>query len=177
MPLEETLRPGAAESVAALSAAGYETRILSGDTPERTARMALRLGITAWQGGLDPEGKLGVLDALARQGYRVLMIGDGLNDTAALARAHASISPASGLDASRAASDVVLLGRSLAALPGALKTARLARRLVVQNFAIAATYNAIAIPIALSGHATPLGAAIAMSLSSICVVLNALRVR
>ena len=105
------------------------------------------------------------------------MVGDGLNDTAALTQAHASISPASALDASRTASDIVLLGRSLIEIPDAIKTAKSARARVIENFAIAAGYNMIAIPIAVMGFATPLAAAIAMSASSITVLLNALRVR
>jgi Cu2+-exporting ATPase len=88
-----------------------------------------------------------------------------------------SLAPASALDVSRAASDIVLLGESLAVVPGALKTAKAARRRVLENFGVAAGYNMIAVPIAVMGFATPLAAAIAMSLSSITVLLNALRVR
>ena len=105
------------------------------------------------------------------------MVGDGLNDTAALAAAHASIAPASALDASRAAADIVVLTPSLEDLPLVLRLARATRRLSKQNFAIAAGYNAIAIPIALMGYATPLAAALAMSLSSITVLANSHRVR
>jgi len=107
----------------------------------------------------------------------VLMVGDGLNDTAALAAAHVSVSPASALDAARVASDIVMLGRDLAPLGSAPVTARKATRRIKENFAIAALYNAIAIPVALSGFATPLAAALAMSTSSITVSLNALRLR
>jgi Cu2+-exporting ATPase len=105
------------------------------------------------------------------------MVGDGLNDTVALAAAHASISPASALDAARAVSDIVLLGSSLEPIPGAIRTARLATRRIKENFAIAACYNLVAVPIALAGFATPLAAALAMSTSSILVSLNALRLR
>ena len=104
------------------------------------------------------------------------MIGDGLNDTAALAHAHASIAPASALDASRAASDIVLLREDLTTIPQAIRIARAARSRMRENFAIAASYNLIAVPLALAGIATPLMAALAMSASSITVVLNAMRI-
>ena len=105
------------------------------------------------------------------------MVGDGLNDTAALAAAHTSIAPATALDASRSASDVVILKDSFEDIPLLLRIAKLTRRLSQENFAIAALYNAIAIPIALAGFATPLAAALAMSASSITVLLNAQRMR
>jgi Cu2+-exporting ATPase len=105
------------------------------------------------------------------------MVGDGLNDTAALAAAHVSVSPASALDAARAASDIVLLGADLAPVAEAARVARTATRRMVENFLISAAYNVIAVPLALIGQATPLAAALAMSLSSVTVSLNALRLR
>jgi len=103
------------------------------------------------------------------------MVGDGLNDPAALAAAHVSISPASALDAARVASDVVLLGTDLSPLAGALVVAGKARRRITENFRLATLYNVIAVPLAVAGLATPLIAALAMSASSITVSLNALR--
>ena len=105
------------------------------------------------------------------------MVGDGLNDTGALARAHVSISPATALDAARTASDIVLLGTDLSPIADATRIAGQAVRRMKENFAISAGYNVIAVPLALMGHATPLAAALAMSLSSITVSLNALRLR
>jgi len=105
------------------------------------------------------------------------MVGDGLNDTAALAGAHVSISPASALDAARTASDIVLLGADLAPVADAVRLAVQARRRIKQNFAISLIYNAVAVPIALLGFATPLAAALAMSLSSVTVSLNSLRLK
>ncbi|MDN3711771.1 hypothetical protein QWZ10_07860 [Paracoccus cavernae] len=105
------------------------------------------------------------------------MVGDGLNDTAALAAAHVAISPASALDAARVASDIVLLGNDLAPVAEALEVSRRARLRIKENFAISAGYNVIAVPFAIMGYATPLLAALAMSISSITVTLNALRLR
>jgi Cu2+-exporting ATPase len=114
---------------------------------------------------------------LSAQGHRVLMVGDGLNDTAALAAAHVSISPASALDAARVASDIVLLGQDMAPIGDAARIAAQATRRIKENFAISILYNVVAVPLALVGLATPLAAALAMSLSSITVSLNALRLK
>ncbi|NCU21862.1 ATPase, partial [Candidatus Falkowbacteria bacterium] len=114
---------------------------------------------------------------LTAQGRKVLMVGDGLNDTAALAGAHVSISPASALDAARTASDIVLLGQDLAPVAEAVRMAAKARRRIKENFAISFGYNVVAVPLALVGLATPLAAALAMSISSITVSLNSLRLK
>ncbi|ANB33643.1 Cu2+-exporting ATPase [Rhodovulum sulfidophilum] len=173
----DRLRPGAETAVAELVALGMKVRLVSGDAPGPVADLAARLGISDWQAEALPEDKAAAVQALGDEGRRVLMVGDGLNDTAALAAAHVSISPASALDAARVASDIVLLGRDLAPLGGAVATARRATRRIRENFAISALYNMIAVPVALVGLATPLAAALAMSASSITVSLNALRLR
>lgn len=179
VPLQfcETLKDGAAETIKHLQAAGFEPQIFSGNTQSAVMRLATQLGDIPAQGNMSPDDKYHAIAALADQGKRVLMVGDGLNDTAALTRAYASISPASALDASRAASDIVVLGQSLSEIPEALHISRSARRRIVENLTIAAGYNLIAVPIAILGFASPLAAAIAMSASSITVLANALRVR
>lgn len=173
----DALRSGADSAVAALQAKGLRVIMMSGDAPGPVAAMAARLGIEDWLAEARPEDKAARIAALKAEGAHVLMVGDGLNDTAALATADVSISPASALDAARVASDIVLLGRDLSALPEALSTARAARRRIAENFRIATLYNILAVPLAAAGLATPLIAALAMSTSSITVSLNALRLR
>ena len=171
----ETPLPGAANMIARLEAAGYPTMLLSGDTPDRVARQAQSLGISRAQGATSPEEKADLLAQCAARGERVLMIGDGLNDTAALAGAHASIAPSTALEASRNAADAVLLGGDVTLIPDVLQDARRARARMQQNFVLASAYNVIAVPVACAGFVTPLIAAIAMSTSSITVILNAVR--
>lgn len=170
-------RPGAAEAVAALQQAGKRVILLSGDAETPVADLARTLGLSDWRSHALPEEKARQIAALQAEGHKVLMVGDGLNDTAALASAHVSISPASALDAARVASDIVLLGQDLSPLPDALRIAVVARRRIKQNFALSLGYNLVAVPVALLGLATPLIAALAMSSSSITVSLNALRLR
>lgn len=173
----DALREGAAEAVADLAAAGKQIILLSGDSTQAVRDLAEQLQITDWSAGVLPEEKAARIVALTEAGHKVLMVGDGLNDTAALAAAHASISPASALDAARVASDIVLLGQDLRPIAGACVTAQQATRRIRQNFTIATVYNVIAVPLAVAGLATPLVAALAMSASSITVSLNALRLR
>ncbi len=173
----ESLRPGAFEAVSSLRQVGKNVLLISGDATGPVAALAGRLGIADWQAGASPGDKAARIAALNDQGHKVLMVGDGLNDTAALRGAHVSISPASALDAARAASDIVLLGQDLAPVGAACVIARQATRRIRENFRIATVYNLIAVPLAVAGLATPLIAALAMSASSITVSLNALRLR
>ena len=139
---------------------GLRPGIISGDRVSAVTPLADSLGVTDRQAGITATAKHDQLQALAKGGHRVMMVGDGLNDAAALAAAH-----------------VVILNDSLADLPLLIKVARAASRLSKQNFAIAALYNCIAVPVALAGFATPLLAAIAMSVSSLTVLANAMRIR
>lgn len=174
---EDVLRPGAGAVVERLRGLGLDVLMLSGDGPGAVRRVADSIGIARWEAELLPEEKAAFVDRLRAEGRRVAMVGDGLNDTVALAAAHTAISPASALDAARVVSDIVLLGRDLQPIAHAVTTARSASRRIVENFAIAASYNTIAVPLAVTGFATPLMAALAMSSSSVLVTLNALRLR
>ncbi len=173
----DTLRDGAAELVADLQAEGKRVVLLSGDVEAAVAAFATRIGIADVIAEARPEAKAASISALASDGAKVLMVGDGMNDTAALTAAHVSISPASALEAARSASDMVLTGRSLAPILDAMATARSARSRIKENFTIASVYNVLAVPLAVAGLCSPLIAALAMSSSSLTVSLNALRLR
>ena len=173
----DALRPGAAEAVEALHKAGKRVWLMSGDTTPAVEALATRLGIADWEAETLPQDKATRVQAMAEAGHKVLMVGDGLNDTGALAAAHVSISPATALDAARVASDIVLLGQDLEPIADACGIARKATLRIRENFRIATVYNIVAVPLAVAGLATPLIAALAMSLSSITVSVNALRLR
>lgn len=174
-PIEapEAVRPGVIDALQNIT---MPIEVVTGDSDEPAQRLAQKLGLPV-KANARPDDKLRHLQDLANRGHHVLMIGDGLNDTAALAAAHASIAPGKALDAARTAADVIVLTESFADLPMILRVAKATQRLSKQNFAIAALYNCIAVPIALAGFATPLAAALAMSVSSITVLLNSQRMR
>ncbi|MEE2565072.1 heavy metal translocating P-type ATPase [Hyphobacterium marinum] len=158
-----------------LKARGLVPYLISGDRREPVDLMADRLGIDTRESGLSPQDKIAWLNALKAEGHHPLMVGDGINDAPALAAAHVSISPASAADISQATADLVLQRDQLMSILEAVDVARAARRRVLENFGLAAVYNAIAVPLAVAGFVTPLIAAIAMSASSLLVTLNALR--
>ncbi|MCQ0972216.1 cadmium-translocating P-type ATPase [Paracoccus sp. TK19116] len=174
-PLSEKLRDGAPEAFEELARMNLPVEILSGDEPGAVGRIAGRLSFVQARAAMSPSDKIARLQVLRAEGHRVLMVGDGLNDTAALATAHVSMSPASASDAGRAAADLVFLRDDLRAVPQAIAVARRTSRIVRQNFGLAILYNCIAVPLAVAGLVTPLIAAIAMSASSLAVVANSLR--
>lgn len=173
----DRLRPGAEAAIAGLKSQGKRIALISGDAAGAVEELAKRLGIEDWTAGALPAEKASRVSAMARDGHKVLMVGDGLNDTAALTAAHVSVSPASALDAARVASDIVLLGQDMSPIADAARIGKQTSRRIVENFLISGGYNIVAVPLALIGHATPLAAALAMSLSSITVSLNALRLK
>lgn len=174
---KDRLRKDAVEVVAHLQRLGIETRLLSGDRRAAVAHVAMQLGIGNWRAEARPQDKITYLEELKAQGCTILMVGDGLNDAPALRAAHVSMSPGSAADISQRAADFVFQGENLSPVIEGIQTARRARSLVFQNFGVAFSYNAIAIPLAALGYVTPLIAAIAMSSSSLLVTLNALRLR
>ena len=175
--VSEQLLPGAAEGIRALKDMGLNIHVLTGDNAAKADALGRELGIETVVADVDPREKLTYIEGLQVQGQRVLMVGDGLNDVAALTAADAAISPGTALEASRSAADVVLVSGRIESVAEAVKAAKLAHRLIEQNFAFAAAYNVVAIPLAVCGFASPLLAALAMSTSSITVTLNALRAR
>jgi Cu2+-exporting ATPase len=170
--LDDRLRQDSQAAIRSLRSQGLAVEILSGDADQAVGKVAKTLGIQ-YRSRVSPAGKAEYLAAAG--GRKLLMVGDGLNDAPALAAAHASMAPASAADVGRNAADLVFLRESLMAVPRAIAIARQAGRLIRQNIALAVIYNAIAVPIAIAGEVTPLIAAAAMSLSSILVVANSLR--
>lgn len=173
----DQIRSDAAAAIAALRAGHIPVEILSGDVAASVSKVAEAVGVQAWRAGLTPSDKARIVGELAAQGRRVLMVGDGLNDTAALANAHAAMAPGSALDASQNAADLIFQGDDLGAVVTALEVARSARARALENFAFAALYNLVAGPAAMFGLVNPFVAALAMSGSSLIVTLNALRTR
>lgn len=171
----DALRPDAAETVAGLMARGLSVEILSGDVEGPVARAAEAVGVSTWRAGCTPQDKAARIDELAQAGRKVLMVGDGLNDAGALAKAHAALAPGTALEASQNAADLVFSGERLEAVTIALDVARSARSRALENFGFAALYNLVAAPAAMLGLVNPFVAAIAMSGSSLIVTLNALR--
>ena len=172
---EDQLQDDAKTALGKFEKAGIPVEILSGDSEAAVSRVAEQLAISTWQAKVSPQGKVDRLTTLRDQDKKVLMVGDGLNDAGALALAHASLAPGGAMDVSQSASDAVYAG-GLNAIPSILNVAHRTRSIMLQNFGLAAAYNLIAVPIAVTGHVTPLIAAIAMSASSLIVTLNALRI-
>ena len=172
---DDAPREDAAAAVQGLRAQGLETEILSGDHRAVVRRCAEAVGIERWAAGLSPQDKLDRIEAVKARGDKVLMVGDGLNDTPAMVAADIAMVPANASEVGRQSAGFVFLRGDLSAVPVAVAVARRARALIFQNFGLAVAYNAIAIPIAVLGYASPLVAALAMSGSSILVTVNALR--
>jgi len=179
----DRLRPDAAAVIARLGELGLAAELLSGDAAPAVAAVAGQTGIGHWQAGATPEAKAARIAALRAAGRRPLMVGDGINDAAALALAQASACPGDGTDLAQTAADFVLQGAGLraglraglGALPGAILTARRAQRLARQNIVFSLAYNLCAVPLAMAGLVTPLLAALVMASSSLIVIGNALR--
>lgn len=174
--LSERLRPGALAAIEALREQGLEISICSGDSPAKVAAIAARLGIEQWRARQLPADKLAWLEQLRAAGARVIAVGDGINDAPVLAGADVSIALVGGAELAQASSDIVLTGERLNALAPARALARQALTILHQNYSWALTYNLSVIPIAALGLVPPWLAALGMSMSSLGVILNALRI-
>lgn len=170
----DRLRPHARSAIDAMRNMGIACSIVSGDQPDAVADIARMLNMKAQVRAL-PADKIAAVDRLTAAGKTVLMVGDGLNDGPALAAAHASLAPGTASDVGQQMADAVFTGEALDAVPVTVRCARRTMSVVRQNFALAIGYNALAVPAAIAGFVTPLVAAVAMSLSSIIVVGNSLR--
>ena len=171
---EDTLRPGIAEVIRVLRSRGQAPVILSGDGDAPVAHIAAQLGCEA-HGRLAPEDKVRHIEASRARGETTAFVGDGLNDGPALAAADLGVAVGEATDAARSAAAVSLVEADATALPGLFDLTRRARRIIRQNLAWAIAYNALAIPAAMAGWVHPAVAAVAMAMSSITIVLNALR--
>jgi P-type Cu2+ transporter len=175
--VRQALRPDARALVSDLKKRNIAVEILSGDREPAVRAAARALGVEEWRAGVTPAEKIARIEELRRHGYKVMMVGDGLNDAPSLAAAHVSMSPISAAHLSQATADLVFLGKPLAPVVAAIDFSRKALHLMRQNLWLAVGYNILAVPIAISGLVTPLIAAAAMSGSSLLVMLNALRAR
>lgn len=173
--LLEDVRPDALQTVAALQREGIAVHLLSGDSDQAAARVAVRVGITEFQGDCSPQDKLDFLRKAQQRGRKVAVVGDGLNDGPVLASAHVSFAFGQALPLAQAQADFVVLGDQLGAVVQTLLMARRTLRVVRQNLWWAAIYNAVCVPLAILGWIPAWLAGLGMALSSLLVVLNALR--
>ena len=173
--LGDALRHGARGLVHALEARGITVCLLSGDRRETAEHVGNELGIKVIRGAATPRDKLDFMRELQSRGAIVAMVGDGVNDAPVMAQAQVSIAMGGGTELAHASADMILLGDNLERLHEAVEISRQAMRVIRQNLAWAVAYNAVALPLAMAGLVTPLAAGIGMALSSLAVVLNALR--
>jgi P-type Cu2+ transporter len=173
--LAEEIRPEAASVVAQLKSLGLSLQVLSGDAPSTVAQVAASVGIEQARGACSPQDKLQAVQAWQAQGHQVAMVGDGLNDGPVLAGADVSFALGQAVPLAQSKADFVLMGGQLQVLVQTLLRSRQTLRIVKQNLIWAALYNAACIPLALMAYLPAWAAGLGMALSSLLVVLNALR--
>jgi Cu+-exporting ATPase len=171
--LEDDLRPESKEAIYELSQLGLESVMISGDNPAAVEKLAGEIGVTKWFGGITPEKKIELIQTM----HPVAMVGDGLNDVAALAGADAGIAMGSGTYAAQSASTITILDDDPRAVAWSIRLAKKTWANVKQNLFWAFGYNVILIPVAVMGNLRPEWAGTAMAFSSVAVVLNALRLK
>jgi len=175
--LSDRIRDEARDVVAALVRSGHRVVLLSGDSPEAVRAAARTAGILEFHALMTPEQKLAAVQTLQAQGAVVAMVGDGINDAPVLAQAQVSVAMGTGSALAQNAADMVLVSGRLGDLVRGVAASRKALRVIRQNLAWAFAYNVVALPLAVGGNITPWMAALGMSLSSLLVVLNALRAK
>lgn len=173
----DELRPGAGALIGQLTRQGKRALLLTGDHPAVAQRVAAAVGITDYEAGLKPQDKLERVQRLAQDGAVVAMVGDGVNDAAALSAAHVSVAMGGGTQLAAASADMLLLSEQLPHLGDGVAVARKTLGIIRQNMAWAVGYNLLALPFAAVGLIAPWMAALGMSASSLIVVANALRLR
>ncbi|HEX2052088.1 MAG TPA: heavy metal translocating P-type ATPase [Actinomycetota bacterium] len=175
--LADTLKPTAAAAIRRLHDLGLETVLLTGDNAAAAEAVGRRIGVGRVVAGVRPDGKVDAIRRLQEGGRRVAMVGDGVNDAPALARADLGLAIGTGTDVAIEASDLTLVSGDLRAAADAIRLSRTTLRTIRQNLAWAFAYNVAALPLAAAGLLNPLLAGLAMALSSVSVVANALRLR
>ena len=173
----DTVKPTSSTAIARFRALGLRPVLLTGDNDTTAARIAAEVGISDVHAGVTPAGKLEVIRRLQNDGHVVAMVGDGVNDAAALAAADLGLAMGGGTDAAIAASDITIVSGDLTVVADAIRLSRRTLRTIKSNLFWAFAYNVAAIPIAMAGLLNPLVAAAAMALSSVFVVTNSLRLR
>ncbi len=173
----EAYRHDAANTVTALQAMGLDVHLLSGDRIEPVRLAAEAIGITQWHAGCLPATKMALIEEMRARGHHVLMVGDGLNDGPSLAAADVSMSPSTAAEISQNVADLIFQGTALAPVLVAIHTARRTQSVMRQNLSLALGYNVLTLPLAACGFVTPWLAAAAMSLSSLLVMGNSLRLQ
>lgn len=175
--VKDTVKEGAAQALSSLRDFGMKSVMLTGDNADAAHSVAAQVGIDDVRAELTPADKHAYIKALQDQGERVAMVGDGVNDAAALAQADLGIAMGSGTDIAQDVADIVLTTSRLEAVPESVRVSRVTVRIIKQNLAWAFGYNVVLLPLAVVGLLNPMLAAAAMSLSSVCVVGNSLRLR
>jgi Cu2+-exporting ATPase len=176
LAVRQRLRSDAIEAIARLKQEGFAVEMLSGDRAPAVAYAARMLGIERWRAGMTPADKTGHIAVLQARGRTVLMVGDGLNDAPSLTAADASLAVGTAAPSALAAADAVFADDRLAPVSAVIAIARRARQLQRQNLGLAAAWTAVVLATAVTGLASPLAAALAMSGATVVVTLNAMRV-
>jgi heavy metal translocating P-type ATPase len=175
--LSDTPNPSALVSIQQLNKAGIRTTLLSGDNPQTTRAIAVKVGISDYVGNLLPEEKAERISSWQNEDEYVMMVGDGVNDAPALAQANVSLAMAGGTDIAGETSDAILTNEDLTLIPWLLRLSKRTRRIILENLGWAFAYNLVAVPLAAFGIISPVIAAITMTTSSLLVVGNSLRLR
>ncbi|SHX13919.1 heavy metal translocating P-type ATPase [Mycobacteroides abscessus subsp. abscessus] len=175
--VSDTVKPEATKVVEEIRALGIEPVMATGDNPAAAAHIAREVGIKKVHASLTPAAKLDLVKSLRGEGSSVAMVGDGINDTAALAEADLGFAMGTGTDAAMNSGDIVLTGGDIAQIPTAIRLSRASVRTIRWNLFWAFIYNVIAIPLAMLGLLGPVIAAAAMAFSSVFVVSNSLRLK
>jgi len=175
--LKDTPKKGAKEMVNTLKSLGLKVVMLTGDHEKSAKNIASELGIDDIKWNLLPAGKAEVIDDLHKQNKKVIMAGDGINDSIALAKSDIAIAMGNGADIAISVSDVVILNENIAKISEAVQISKRAYKAIKENLSLSVIYNIIAIPLAVAGFVYPLVSALSMSLSSLIVVGNSIRIK